>query len=339
MPPDAASDPLLIERASFETSRLMAEHPPVWHHPNKALVFEIACPRGSVYRGTVRYSRWRGLVPGCLWDAAAALRRVRSKAGFYDYSEQSDLPGSVEWHVNFADPHLFVAYGSGLFAQDEMQVAEHPALGALREALLARGSLPLTVEAGGPTPVLVMGVERRCRIATEPDPLAGRPHGLYGNRFAAAPPDVVRRATVRLDPPTISNIIAMASLPGGDGRYAPEEVRYLLSTAYSGFRAAVLESHRDGGPAVPVVVHTGFWGCGAFGGNRVLMALIQILAAGAAGVERLVFHTGDPAGEISLEQARALLAEKLGGEQPLSTDALVARLVGLGFTWGVSDGN
>jgi hypothetical protein len=30
-----------------------------------------------------------------------------------------------EWHVNFADPRLVTAYGSGLFARDEMRVGEH----------------------------------------------------------------------------------------------------------------------------------------------------------------------------------------------------------------------
>jgi hypothetical protein len=39
------------------------------------------------------------------------------------------------WHVNFADPQLFVAYGSQLLAQDELQAAEHPLLGSIREAL------------------------------------------------------------------------------------------------------------------------------------------------------------------------------------------------------------
>jgi len=38
----------------------------------------------------------------------------------------------VPWYVNFADPRLFTAYGSGLFAQDEIQAAEHPILGHLR---------------------------------------------------------------------------------------------------------------------------------------------------------------------------------------------------------------
>jgi hypothetical protein len=41
--------------------------------------------------------------------------------------------------VNFADEHLFVAYASRLFAQDEIQVAEHPSLGHLKEKLVRKG--------------------------------------------------------------------------------------------------------------------------------------------------------------------------------------------------------
>lgn len=32
-----------------------------------------------------------------------------------------------------------------------------------------------------------------------------------------------------------------------------------------------------------VIVHTGHWGTGAFGGNKVVMAFLQILAAKIAG--------------------------------------------------------
>ena len=78
-------------------------------------------------------------------DALARERRypVRlgpavDRPGYFDYTPALDRADAVEWHVNFADPHLFVAYGSRLFAQDEMQVAEHPALGSLKEALDAR---------------------------------------------------------------------------------------------------------------------------------------------------------------------------------------------------------
>ncbi|MFA6168681.1 MAG: hypothetical protein WC700_18810 [Gemmatimonadaceae bacterium] len=41
--------------------------------------------------------------------------------------------------MNFADPRLFTAYGSELFAQDEMQVAEHLAFGAVRGRCMRAG--------------------------------------------------------------------------------------------------------------------------------------------------------------------------------------------------------
>ena len=51
-----------------------------------------------------------------------------------------------------------------------------------------------------------------------------------------------------------------------------------------GFRAAKLESQRRlESNQDAVVIHTGFWGCGVYGNDRVLIALLQILAARLAG--------------------------------------------------------
>jgi hypothetical protein len=219
-----------IDRRTFEAAQLMAQHPPRWHDPNKRVVAEVSCPPGAMYAGTIGYSRWPAMnLPPRIEPLAADLIVVQP--GFYDY--RPALEGAVEWHVNFADPHLFVAYSGRLLAQDELQVAEHPALGALREALVAAGERALTVDDGEPTPVLVTGVERRVAIATEPDADAGRPGGLYGNAFAHADPDVVRRAVTRQDPPTITNLIAMAALPGGWGAYQTDEIRTILVTAFT----------------------------------------------------------------------------------------------------------
>jgi hypothetical protein len=264
---------------------------------------------------------------------AAAIQRAERREDVYDYAPVLKEPGAVEWHVNFADPNLFVAYGSGLFAQDEMQVVEHPILGALKEALTARGISARTVERQRPTPILVMGAERRCRVATDQNAEEGRPYGLYGNAFAAAPAEAVRRATTRIDPPTVTNIIAMAAPGGGQGRYTATEIEFVLTTAYTGFRAAVLQN----GDA-PTAVHTGFWGCGAFGGNRVLMALLQILAGRMAGVERLVFHTFDAAGNTAFDAALHRLNEALNGSS-IETGTVVDRIAAMGFEWGLSDGN
>ncbi len=124
-----------IDRLQFEARRLVQEHPPRWRHRNKVIVHEIACPPGIGASGPARIYPLGG-------DAFARERRhpIRHEpaggpARILDYAPALDRTDALEWHVNFADPVLFVAYGSSLFAQDEMQVAEHPALGSLKEAL------------------------------------------------------------------------------------------------------------------------------------------------------------------------------------------------------------
>jgi hypothetical protein len=321
-----------VERRVFEADRLLSEHPPVLRHPNKRVVYEIACPPGCVHGGRLTYTRWREMPLPERAAPAEALRLVERREDVYDYAPVLADEQAVEWHVNFADPHLFFAYGSGLFAQDEIQAAEHPALGALREALTASGASPTTVEGGRPTPILVRGVERRCRVATDRDTGQGRPRGLYGNLFAAASEVTVRRAVTRIDPPTVTNLIAVAAPTGRFGPYGREEIEGVLTTAFTGFRAAVLESGN-----AAVAVHTGFWGCGAFGGNRVLMALLQVLAAGMAGVRRPVFHTFDAAGTAALDSALRRI-EDLPGPTIAFRD-LADRIAAMGFEWGVSDGN
>lgn len=325
-----------LQRREFFAEELVREHPPRWHDGNKRLVYDIICPEGAEHGGHISYSRWPEMELPEQVDIKAALLRVIEQPGFYDYEPLLDL-NAVEWHVNFAASDLFVAYSSSLLAQDELQVLEHPALGSLREALLAKGESTLTVERGAPTPILVTGVERRCHFATDINPAEGRPNGLYGNEFSRASADAIRRATHRLEPPTISNIMAMEAPTGGWGAYDEATIRYILTTAYTGFRAAVLESRRMCENAPPVV-HTGFWGCGAYGGNRTLMAILQIVAAGLAGVHRLVFHTGESSGSRFLHEGQVLCKSKLGVAQPIAASDVVSVLASLKFEWGPSNG-
>ncbi len=328
-----------IERLEFEANELMASHPPILRDANKQTVYDIACPRGSVHHGHLVYTRWRAMPLPARVDIGAGTNRIVGVENIYDYEPVLGSADGLEWHVNFADPSLFGFYGSGLFAQDEMQTAEHPALGALREALLAQGREPVTVENGAPTPVLVRGVERWCRVATNPNAAEGRPRGLYGNAFALASTETVRHATSRIEPPTITNLIAIAAPAGGQGHYTAAEIENILVTAFTGFRAAVLESHRARGTNCRVAVHTGFWGCGAFGGDKVLMALLQMVAAQMAGVDRVVVHTFDGHGTRALERARRVAAQEIAGSVPVATAALITQVAAMGFGWGRSDGN
>ena len=49
----------------------------------------------------------------------------------------------------------------------------------------------------------------------------------------------------------------MAAPAGGVGRYRIDDIEYVLVTAFTAFRAAVLESARARGSDCPVVVHSG----------------------------------------------------------------------------------
>lgn len=325
-----------LERMTFDVATLMAEHPPLIHHPNKRVVFEIACGKGRECSGEIGYTQWPAFPLPEHVKPAVGLEALESRCGIMDYEPVEDFPGAVEWHVNFADQMLFFAYGSGLFAQDEMQCAEHPALGALVEALRADGHRAVTETADGPTPVLVTGVERRVKVKTNMNAKKGRPRGLYGNEFAVASPEAVQRATKRIDPPTITNIIAMAAPTYRNGRYERSMIERILVTAYTGFAAAVAESGRMA-PGAPVAIHTGYWGCGAFGGNRVLMSLLQLLAAGMAEVTCLVFHTAN-AEEIPLAEAGRIITEELSSNGSLAADELIDRIDAMAFEWGRSEG-
>jgi Poly (ADP-ribose) glycohydrolase (PARG) len=307
----------LIHRQSFVAQELMAAYPPKFKHASKKLVTAQICPEGAVHQGSLEFTRWRALaLPESL--PTESPTKLETRPDFFTYDDES--AAAMSWHLNFAHQDLFCAYGGALLAQDELQVLEHPALGALREALITQKITLLTVEGGKPTPVLIRGVERRAALDMQ---------HLYGNQFARAKLEAILSALTLLTPPTRSNILAMEAPSGGYGSYTLHELEFILMTAYTGFSAACHETGAES------VIHTGFWGCGAYGGNRIVMTLLQLLAARLAGVGRLVFHTGDAASLATIAAAQALL---LRLETPSPVE-LLAALRQEDLRWGVSDGN
>ncbi|MDB5341539.1 MAG: Poly (ADP-ribose) glycohydrolase [Planctomycetaceae bacterium] len=332
-------DPMLAPfcRVEFNAQELMAADPPIWRDANKQLVASISCPPRARHAGTIGFTRWRPRPLKDPFNSADFRTQIEPRPGFFAYQPVTSPQTTVAWYLNFADPQLFGYYSGRLFAQDETQVTEHPALGAVREALSKSDIAPLTVENKLPTPALVTGVERRCAVATEPNAAANRPSGLYGNRFSSAPEEAVRKATRAIVPPTISNILAIAALPDNSGEYTRDQILYTLQTAVTGFSAAGIESERLQPAVTEIQIHTGHWGCGAFGGNRVLMALLQILAAKLIDVNKLVFYYGDASGLAPVQEAIQLLDKLLLTSNSLS--GLLSEIVNQRFRWGVGDGN
>jgi len=322
-----------INHFQFDAGGLIRDYPPKWRDHNKKIVFEIACGSGAPFEGEIVYARW---AERQLPEAVTERWRFEVRPGVFDYAAPPD-PATIAWHVNFADPEMLVAYGSSLLAQDELQCAEHPVLGSLRQALMASGVRARTIDGEGrPTPVTISGVQRRCMIDTLPNLSAGRPGGLYGNRFASAPEEQIRAATTALCPPTISNILAMAAPSYGSGAYSREEIAAIARTAFTGFSAARCESERMGGPHATTVIHTGFWGCGAFGGNRTLMTILQALAADLAGVD-VVFWAFNEAGLKVAQEGRSVYEQERDSTSAVSV--LLDRIAERKLKWGLSDGN
>ncbi len=320
----------LLMKTTALARELWQGHAPNINNAKKLALFEAAGGRERVPEGELRIARY---MAGALMDAAPAHDvAVESVVSVYTYA--APPAGTRAWHVNFADPYLFAFYGTAAFAQDEIQVAEHPLLASVRELLLAGeapGWTPRTVDEHGITPVLVRDVERWSAIDLSPQ--RAHPDGIYGRKLQKASDDVLREAVTRLPPGgPRSNILAIAA-PTGAGFYTEEQVRTVLEAASAGFFAARLESD----PKERVVIHTGHWGTGAFGGNRELMAIGQIFAARLARIDTLVYHSLDERAAASLAAGRAFVRERLDGVN--TTRAAIDAIMERRFAWGSSDGN
>jgi len=335
---------------TFDTSKLVKNHPARFRNNNKKVLHSLACPEEAFHTGSITFSRWKEIgLPRDFPPKNHTTRFVLHEGTFtYDYTPDLESPSGafVQWHLNFADRELFLVYGGPLFAQDESQVAEHPALGSLKEYLQkARVKeprlAPLTRENNRATPCLIQGVERRISVDTAPNPKEGRPNGLYGNNFMQANEEAIKKATTILKAPTISNIIAIEAPSKGSGTYTFGTISDILCTAYTGFTAAKILSQvavdKTGQIKPKLVIDTGNWGTGAYGGNKTIMALLQLIAARLATVDVLIFHGFSKEGCVGFQEATKILAEL--DQQQISVSSLINKIVGFGFKWGQSDGN
>lgn len=214
-------------------------------------------------------------------------------------------------------------------------------------------------------------MQHRLDFKVDPNAEEGRPEGLYGNRFSYAKPEVLQKAASKPTPrPT--NVLCMAA-PRGDGEYSERmppflfrccipyliyqsvDVEWILTTCYTGYLAIKAESEAVAQPPLKVFLHTGHWGsfslvlyfalnfthpnpthplgCGAFGGNKTLMALLQFAAARLAGLDTVVYHV-----HLYPEPVQAA-ATLLEGMQLTTPSEFIQAVVAKKFIWGFSDGN
>jgi hypothetical protein len=317
---------------SINTRWLMTTHPPQFINQKKKKLYTYCTQDKPLPEGDITFYRFQPLAIPSDWKAVES--KVEIVGGVFDYKPSTR--SSSEWYMNFADRKLFGFYCGALFAQDEIQVQEHPQLGSMHAYLTRDNSgyetnLVRTRDTkANPTPCLFTNVPRWCSIDTK---------DIYGRDFQRTDYETIKEQTTKLDL-TYSNIIAMEAPKHGRGNYTKDQMVDIFTTAYTGFRA-VAYVVRTTNPKQRAVVHTGHWGCGAYGGNQQLMAILQIVAANLAGVD-LVYHAFDQAGTAQAQLGKNTLDEVIGrmkNNQTHATETRIDEMVNKGFKWGVSDKN
>jgi len=335
---------------------LMEKYPVYFSLPNKELVAETAYPDGKTeYSNTeIHITRWRSNQS----NIPHSIKKISTnnpssliiQNNFFEYNS---LSGYSSWYPNFAHQCLFTAWDSALLAQDELQVLEFPCLAALHSFLPSHGSL--TVDSISPSPVLIQNAIRRCALDTISLP------SIYGNQFRLASKELILNRLTILNPIIKSNIYAMEAPSSGYGYYKKYQILSILSTAYTAFSNIVQmenekyknnngnnssnnennmkkkkkkNSNESNNSVIPVEIHIGYWGCGAYGGNSVLMILIQLLALKLSNVSNVVIH-GSP--NVSYAEKAIDIFEN---DIPLNnTEDAINWIEKQKFKWGVSDGN
>ena len=301
--------------ADFEIQSLIKTYPPLYRNEHKKRLYQKALELFNKQQGSVGVSRWRFDKAGADEGALCEKRPVKVEArdDYFCYDE-SDSGGERVFYLNYADPNLFGYYDTDMFAQDEIQTLEHPLLGAVSECIEAagiEGMRGLTVEKKEPTPFVVLGVPRWMLSESETE--------------------VVDAGIKPLGQDRRNNILAVAAPECGHGEYTKEQIVFIMKTLLAGFGAAARISEQDGKKSC--AIHTGRWGCGAFGNSEELMLLAQIVAASMTGVVRLLFHAVSADALAAAQEKFSALPERL------SLGGAVDFLLEQRYRWGKTDGN
>jgi hypothetical protein len=226
----------------------------------------------------------------------------------------------MHWTANFADNRLFHFAEKHLFAQDEIQVLEHPSL-LVSKKLLTQEQLHLDLF----DVALFQNVPRLGNLDTTTK-VTGKSHSLYGPNFKkASQQDILSRLT-DIDSPTNSNIFAISApkiTKELEGKvYSKEHLEQLFFTFYN---ACV--SIKNNNPDKQIIMHSGNWGAGAFGNDIKTVYLLQCAAARCVGIDELRIYTMERKNTNIFNAAVELLQEIEKKDPNMTINSFLERLV------------
>jgi hypothetical protein len=311
-----------------------------YENPHKRELYKKAFSEWADQKGSLKITRTSFDFSGS--DTTTSREKtltIRREDKFYEYlPTQKNI---CSWYVNFADSDLFAYYGTNCFAQDEIQTLEMPLLAHIREYLLSglfpngvnrRYFQPYTCEdENTPTPFLIQSVPQWLTVKTSFEDDFGQEISLYGKNFIHSTWQQISKGINVINEPHYNNIIAMSAPPCGHGEYSQLEIEHIVKAVLCAFEEAVNMTKTIGQDSF-VTIHTGNWGCGAFGGKKECMYLSQLIGAKLTGVDEIVFHTID---EVILQNA----IRKFSEISDMTYEFAVAFLCSQKYFWEITDGN
>jgi len=82
------------------------------------------------------------------------------------------------------------------------------------------------------------------------------------------------------------------------------------------------------------IIHTGWWGCGAYGNNRQMMLITQILAAHWAQIDGIVFHIQNKEHQNDIEEAQKAVEKLRHGTE---VKEVIEEIFNLNLEWEKSN--
>lgn len=351
-----------MKKQSVKMQDLIKNFPPKYENITKQKYCEKAAYIHRRQKGIIKISRWRFAT-----ERKAPLELIRkpiaveTDSKFFDYSDK-DTETKRVFYLNFADPLLFGYYDTNLFAQDEIQTFEHPILGSVTEYLKTSkilGLEPFTevktrvTDAKHsiihiPTPYILENVPYWIKVNTSPILQSGKTENIYGRKFSYISHDaecdsnsedtklareIISKAFTLIEKEEKNNILAMAAPSSGYGKdpYTSEQICLIMETLLVGFGGAA--KCTSASKKKECVIHTGNWGCGAFGNDKELIYFLQIFCASVTGITKIVFHGINESDMVILEKAQKKLSEFKDNENII--DFMLAQK----YCWHFGDGN
>lgn len=338
-----------LGKISVKCQDLIKNFKPEYLNTRKRIFFEKALYCHRKQKGIIRISRVGFFEAKEKIDSLVISKspfEFENVPHFYDYSKDNSNNSTALWYVNFADPQLFGFYDGDLFAQDEIQTLEFPLLASCMLYLdsLKNETLPSRTVVSVPAPAnsqkkfikcyspyLFENVPYWISVNTSPILKDGSKGNIYGRAFSTAPKEQIESGIKIYEPELKANIIAMAAPDGGYGAYKDNQIAQIIETLICSYSAAVKQTKMQ--KKEICIIHTGNWGCGAFGGNKELMYLCQFFSASVCKVDKLVFHACD---DSIIETAMKKL-DSLPEE--LTVADFLSFIKAQNYKWNMSDGN